>query len=119
MRLLTKLWNNFQYSLWGLRAAFKRDLAFRIEAIALICFFPIPFIFSELSLAQKLLMLVTLIMPMIVELINSAIEVLCDTITKEYHQNIKFIKDAASAAVLLSVLTMVLTWGFNLWPLLF
>ena len=61
----------------------------------------------------------TLILPMSIELLNSAIETLCNIITKEFHKDIKFIKDAASASVLISVLIMLFVWGLNLWPIFF
>lgn len=119
MRIFTKLWKNFLYSLAGLRATLRRDLAFRLEMIAFVGLMPVPFIVTELSMAQKTIMLVTLMIPMVIELLNSAIEALCNIITTQYHNDIKFIKDAASAAVLVAVIIMLFTWGLNLWPVFF
>ena len=46
---------------------------------------------------------------LVLELINTAIEHLCDTVTKDFHPSIKIIKDASAAAVLLSAAGSVIT----------
>ena len=119
LTLFAKLWKNFLHSLAGLRATLKRDLTFRLELLAVLCFTPIPFLINELSTIQKSLMVATLLLPMSIELLNSALEELCNVITKEFHKDIKFIKDAASASVLIAVIIMLVTWGLNLLPVLF
>jgi len=117
MHTLNKLWMSTKYSLAGLRATWKRELAFRIEAIVALILFPLLFILSGLTMTQKVIMLITLITPMVLELLNSAIETLCNLLTTKPHEEIKFIKDAASGAVFLANLLMILTWGLCLWPL--
>jgi diacylglycerol kinase (ATP) len=117
MQPLMKLWNSTKYSVAGLSAAWKRELAFRLEVLVVLCFSPLLLILTELSRGQKVIMLVMLILPLILELVNSSIEALCNLISKETHPEIKFIKDAASGAVFLANILMILTWILCLWPL--
>ena len=65
-----------KYSLAGLCATWKRELAFRLEAIAALCLTPLLFILTGLTPGQKAIMLVMLIVPLILELVNSSIEAL-------------------------------------------
>ncbi len=68
---------------------------------------------------QRLLLVAVLVLVLIVELMNSAIEAVVDRISLEHHALSKNAKDLGSAAVMLSVLLAAGTWGVLLWPLLF
>jgi diacylglycerol kinase (ATP) len=108
--IMSKLLKNIVHSLDGLKAAWQHELSFKLEVIGLVCLSPVPFLITPLTLTQQLLMLLTLITPMIIELINSAIEALCDVVTTEQHEDIKYAKDTASAAVMIAVMAMGFTW---------
>lgn len=110
---LRRLFNAFTYSYAGLRAAYQHEDAFRQELwlavvlIPLACFLPSTGIGKALMIASVLLVI-------IVELINSAIEATVDRISLENHILAKRAKDIGSAAVLMSLLNMLMVWGLVL-----
>lgn len=98
-----------QYALQGLSAAVRHEAAFRQElAIGLIAL-PVAIWLGQTWL-EICLLLGSLILVLIVELINSSIEAMADTITQEHHPLIGRAKDLASAAVLLTVLMAIGVW---------
>jgi diacylglycerol kinase (ATP) len=62
------------------------------------------------------LMIASLILILIVELLNSAIEWIIDYVRPEIHPLAKRIKDMASAAVFLSYINCIVVWVIMLWP---
>jgi len=111
---LIRLKNAFFYSIDGLKAAYTCEDAFRQEvwlAVVLIpaaCWLPVPIVERGLLLASVILVL-------IVELLNSAIEAAVDRIGLESHRLSKRAKDIGSAAVLLSLINVAVIWGSVLW----
>lgn len=112
---LIRVWRAFTYSAAGLRAALRHEAAFRQE-LAL----GLPLIALAVWLApgrwQWLVMVGSVVLVWIVELLNSAIEALADAISVERHPMLGRAKDLGSAAVMLSLLMVVLAWGVALWP---
>ncbi len=107
---LIRLFNAFKYSLQGLRAAFKSEAAFREECF-LLCLI-VPFVlWVPVSFVEKLLLLLTALLVILVELLNSAIEAVVDRIGTDYHELSGRAKDIASAGVLLAMIIMIVTWG--------
>ena len=106
---LRRVWNAFNYSIAGLKAAYLCEDAFRQEvrlAVLLIpatFFIPVPWLAKGLMIASVLLVLV-------VELLNSAIEAVVDRVGLENHRLAKRAKDIGSAAVLVSLLMVVSVW---------
>ena len=101
--------NAFFYSLSGLQACYKTEQAFRQELVLFIVLCPIPF-FLNITSSSKALLVLSLILVLIAELINSAIEALADRISTEQHELIKKAKDIGSAVVLVSILAAMLVW---------
>lgn len=101
------------YSRQGLASAYRFEAAFRQELwLALVL---VPFaLWLDLSLTHTLWLLVSLVMVLIVELLNSAIEAVVDRIGPEHHELAGRAKDMGSAAVLLTLLLAVLVWGLIL-----
>ena len=97
------------YSLRGLRAAFVHEAAFRQELLAALLLTPLAFVIGQ-SPREILLLLGVLVLVLIVELLNSAVETLCDTVTIEHHPLIGRAKDIGSAAVLLSIGLATAVW---------
>lgn len=103
------------YSLAGLRAAWRHEAAFRQEvAIGL------PLIALGVWLApdrwRALALVGSIVLVWVVELLNSAIEALADTISIEPHPMIGRAKDLGSAAVMASLLLAVAVWLSVFWP---
>ena len=75
---------------------------------------PFAFWLGE-TVEQQILLIVPCIVVLIVELINSAIEAVVDRIGSEMHELSGRAKDLGSAAVLLSILLVILSWGLIAW----
>ncbi len=101
------------YSVKGLRAAFKHEAAIRQElvmlaiAIVLVCVF-------DLSVIERILMLGVVVLVLIVELINSAIEAVVDRVGVEHHELSGRAKDIGSAAVMVALAFAGFTWLYIL-----
>jgi len=98
------------FSSQGLAAAWKHEAAFRQEIVLLVILVPTAFWLGETVLLQALLIAVCLLV-LIVELFNSAIEAAIDRHGEEQHELSGRAKDMGSAAVLISLLIVLLTWG--------
>ena len=61
-------------------------------------------------------MVASIVLVWVVELLNSAVEALADTISVEHHPLLGRAKDLGSAAVMLSLVLVVVTWATALWP---
>lgn len=99
-----------RYSWRGLRACLKYEEAFRVE-VALACLlFPLAFFIAQ-NPVELILLLGSLLLLLIVELLNSAVEAAIDRIGEEHHDLSGRAKDLGSAAVLLTILLVLITWG--------
>lgn len=103
------------YSWQGLLATWRNEAAFRQEVTLAIFLIPLAIWLGETGVERALLIGVTLLV-MIVELLNSAVEATIDRISSERHPLSKVAKDTASAAVSLSLLLWLFTWGSILLP---
>jgi len=110
---LQRVWHAFGYSLAGLRAGW-RETAFRQEAVASLVMIPLAFWLGQ-SWVEVVLLAGVVLIVMIVELLNTGVESAIDRIGPEWHDLSKRAKDMGSAAVLLSLLLCVGTWGAALW----
>jgi diacylglycerol kinase (ATP) len=106
------------YSLSGLNAAYRGESAFRQETCLAIFLLPISF-FVGTNWAETSLLAGSVILVLIVELLNSAIEAVVDRVSLELHELSKRAKDVASAAVLLSLLLCAGIWCSALWSRFF
>jgi diacylglycerol kinase (ATP) len=110
---LVRVWNAFGYSLAGLRAAFANEAAFRQECLLAVILIPAAFL-APADGTGKALLVGSVLLVLVVELFNSAIEAVVDRISLERHPLAKHAKDIGSAAVLLSLGNLVLMWGLVL-----
>lgn len=102
------------YSMQGLRAAWRHEEAFRIEAtLALLCV-PLAFWVGQ-DLTQRLLLVVCCGLVIITELVNSAIEATVDRFGPEQHPLSGQAKDIGSAAVFASLVLFLAVWLPCLW----
>ncbi len=97
------------FSLQGLRWAWKYEQAIRQEMIVLILAVPVAF-WLDVSALERLLLLGSWGLVIIVELLNSAIEATVDRIGIEHHKLSGRAKDIGSAAVFCAILLSVATW---------
>ena len=106
---LSRLWHATGYSLQGLHAGWQ-EKAFRLEVQLSILLLPAAFLLGQ-NWVERMLLAGSVLLVLIVELLNSGIEAAIDRIGPELHQLSKKAKDLGSAAVLLSLVLLSLTWG--------
>lgn len=109
-----RLLNAFGYSCAGLQEAFRNEDAFRQEVLLASVLLPLAF-FLEPTMFGRALMIGCVLLLLIIELLNSAVEATVDRISLDDHRLAKRAKDIGSAAVLLSLLNLVIVWALVLW----
>ena len=109
LKMFLKLYKSFKWSVSGLYQCFCNEKSFQIETFVLLFTFFAGYFFSVKTHFLFLLIFFNILI-LVVELLNSAIEKLADLISKDFHPTIEYIKDAASAAVFLTVLCYFSTW---------
>jgi len=110
---LRRIWNAFFYSLEGFKAAWRHEDAFRQEAILAAILIPVA-LFLPASGIGKALMVGSVLLVLMVELLNSAVEATVDRISYENHELAKRAKDIGSAAVFVSLVNVPLVWALVL-----
>ena len=108
-----RLWHATGYSMAGLRAAWS-EAAFRLEACLAILAVPLAFWIGR-SWVEVALLAGSVLLLMIVELLNTAVEAAIDRIGPEWHELSKHAKDMGSAAVFLATLLAGGIWAAGLW----
>jgi diacylglycerol kinase (ATP) len=111
---LNRLIKATRCSYMGVRAAVKEEAAFRQELLVAALLLPFSFWLAE-SAFQWAILVSCLILVIIVELLNSAIEALTDRVGTEFNSLSGRAKDMGSAAVTLSLLVVICVWGAALY----
>ena len=106
---LRRVWNAMFYSIEGLRAAYRHEDAFRQEVLLALLLIPLA-LFLPASGLGKALMIAAVLLVLIVELLNSAVEATVDRVSLEHHRLAKRAKDIGSAAVMMSLANVVVVW---------
>jgi diacylglycerol kinase (ATP) len=106
---LRRIWNALFYSFDGLKAAYRHEDAFRQEVWLALVLIPLA-LFLPVSGIGKALMMASVLMVLIVELLNSAVEATVDRVSLEHHRLAKRAKDIGSAAVLFSLINVAVVW---------
>lgn len=102
------------YSLQGIGAAFKHEMAFRQEVLMALILIPLAFVL-EVEVTHRILMFGSVLLVMVIELINTAIEAVVDRIGSEFHELAGRAKDTGSAAVALTIALAMYVWGESIW----
>ncbi len=110
---LRRVWNALFYSCAGLSAAYRHEDAFRQEVWLAALLVPLALFLPARGIGHAL-MLGSVLLVLLVELINSAIEAAVDRISLENHRLSKRAKDIGSAAVLVALVNVVATWSLVL-----
>ncbi|QLB12165.1 diacylglycerol kinase [Bisgaardia hudsonensis] len=110
---LTHLIKSTGYSLQGLKSAVKNETAFRHELFLSIILIPLAFWLGNNKI-EIALMIGSILLVLLTELLNSAIEAVVDRVGTEYHELSGRAKDLGSAAVFIALTTVVVTWGIVL-----
>ena len=110
---LTRILSAFKNSTDGLKNTFKNEEAFRQELILTITLTPLAIYIGENHI-ERIFLITSLILLLLVELINTAIEVIVDRVSYEKNELSKLAKDIGSAAVLIAFLNCFIVWFFIL-----
>lgn len=106
---ITRLWRGLLHSLDGLSAAFRHEESFRQEVLLALVLVPLA-LHAPVSGTGKALMIASVLLVLVVELVNSAIEAITDRISYEHHVLAKRAKDMGSAAVMLTLIAVPIVW---------
>lgn len=98
------------YTLKGLRAAWRNESAFRQESMLAVVLAPLAFWLGRSALEVGFL-IATLAFVLTTELLNSAIEAVVDRASPELNELAGRAKDMGSAAVFVSLVTVLITWS--------
>lgn len=112
---LLRIFKAAGYSWQGIRAAWQHEAAFRQEAIAAVIAVVVA-CWLDVDAVTRVLLIGSVILVVVVEILNSAIEAVVDRIGQERHPLAGRAKDMGSAAVLLTILLALFVWITLLWP---
>ena len=105
-----RIWNALRYSLAGLFATYRHEGAFRQEMLLAALLIPAGFV-MPVGASGRALMIGSVLLVLIVELLNSAIEATIDRISLDRHPLAKRAKAAGSAAVMLALVNVGVVWA--------
>lgn len=106
---IKRLFSAYVNSYKGIKHLLKTEAAFIQEFWLVILLLPVIF-YVEVSMVEKLLLFSSLMLVLIMEVVNTAIEAAIDRISEEFHPLSGLAKDLGSLAVLMSLLLVLVTW---------
>ncbi|HHQ6569334.1 TPA: diacylglycerol kinase [Serratia fonticola] len=111
---LTRVIKAAGYSYKGLTAAWQNEAAFRQELVATVVAIIVA-VWLDVGAIARILLIGSVLLVMIVEILNSAIEAVVDRVGTEYHELSGRAKDMGSAAVSLAIILALFVWASVLW----
>jgi len=112
---LQRVLNATRYSFEGFAAAARHEDAFRQELMLAVVLVPLGLWLGNDG-AERALLAGSVLLVLVVELLNSAVEATVDRVSLEDHQLAKRAKDLGSAAVMMSLVTVAAVWLLVLLP---
>ncbi|MBS3647017.1 diacylglycerol kinase [Pseudaminobacter sp. 19-2017] len=106
-RIVSAFWNSMR----ALRRLTLAEKAFQQELVLLLLALPVGWFLSTSWTAYALLVGSILVL-MLVEVLNTAIEAACDAYSREFNKEIQLAKDCGSLAVLIAIILVLGVWGF-------
>lgn len=111
---LIRLWDAARYSLRGIAAAWQNEAAFRQEVAVILPLLPLA-LWVGTTAAQRAVLILSALLILVIELINSAIESAIDRIGPERHPLSGQAKDMGSAALMIALIAGICVWGVIIW----
>ncbi|MBB5018393.1 diacylglycerol kinase (ATP) [Chitinivorax tropicus] len=112
---IRRIINAASYSLDGLKAAYVGEAAFRQLTWMAMVLVPLA-LWLDVTRFEKALLVAVVLFSLVIELFNSAVEAAIDRISLERHELSKQAKDMGSAAQMVGLAIIALTWGLILIP---
>lgn len=103
-----KFIRSFGHAWHGIQYCYKTQFNFRVHLTVLIMIITAGFIL-KISNTEWLFIIGCSMLVLALELLNTAVENLCDTVTKDFHPAIKIIKDVSAGAVLIAAVGSIIT----------
>lgn len=113
----TRIYKAVGYSIRGLTAAWRHEAAFRQETIVAIIAIMLVY-WLDISAIERILLISSVVLVIVTEILNSAIESTIDRISEEHHELSGRAKDMGSAAVFVTMLLALFVWVTVLWQYL-
>jgi diacylglycerol kinase (ATP) len=110
---IVRIWRACSYSYHGMAAAFRVEAAFRQLALLALVLIPLA-VLLPFDRFEKALLIGSVLLSLIIELLNSAVEAAVDRISYDEHPLAKQAKDMGSAAQMLGLVNIVVVWGLVL-----
>lgn len=101
------------YSWKGFKSGWKNEEAFRQEVVLAAVLIPLA-LFLDVGSIQTILMISSVLLVLLTEILNSAIEAVVDLVTEEKHELAGRAKDMGSTAVMMALIIVAVVWGFIL-----
>jgi diacylglycerol kinase (ATP) len=98
------------YSMAGIKAGWKCEMAFRMECVIAVLLTPVA-LFLPVGLLLKVLIISSMLLVLVTELLNSAMEWVVDYISTDHHPLAKRAKDMGSAAVFFALINSGVFWA--------
>jgi diacylglycerol kinase (ATP) len=111
---LPRLWRATRIGLGALAWGFRHEEAIRWEMLSWLLFLPLGWWLGETGV-ERALLIVSAMQVLLIELLNTSIEVVVDRISTERHELSGLAKDLGSAAVMISLFIWSATWTLILW----
>ena len=109
-----RIMNATLFSWAGLRTAWRNEAAFRQECALAVVLIPLGAWLGGTAV-ERVLLIGSCLLVLIVELLNTAVELIVDRIGTEHHELSGHAKDVGSAAVFVSLALVLVTWGLIAW----
>ena len=106
---LDRIVKAFYNSAAGFAHGLRNEQALRQEMVVLLAALPACFFLTD-NWWKRLVLIGVLLFVIVIELLNTAIEALCDHVTPGHHPHIRIVKDLGSAAVFIAISLAVLVW---------
>ena len=106
---MQRLIRAFKNSMAAFGHLLRHEAAFKLECWVLLASIPIAYFIAR-DIAEFFILLIVVIIVILVEVLNTAIEAVCDALTPEYDANIKIAKDCGSLAVLMACGIAFIVW---------
>lgn len=110
-----RVWRAFQWSMQGLSMTWRLESSFRLEVYLFLLLAPLALWLGENGV-ERAILVGSLMLVLIVEVVNSAVEAVVDRFGSEWHEMAKRAKDMGSAAVFLCHMNVLACWGLILLP---
>ena len=108
-----RIWRAFHYSVAGFAAAFRQEAAFRQLLLLALILLPVAAVLP-VSRLERAVLVASVLLSLIIELLNSAIEAAVDRTSLDTHPLAKQAKDMGSAAQMLGLVNIAVVWGIIL-----